>query len=311
MGVTGGEKYMNLGGTRNEEKIKRVFSISKKWKPFILFFFLILLMIVVLIFAKYLSGFSNSGQIGDYISGITTPILTFVAVIYAYRSFNKQREQLVYQMEDIKRERFRDTFFQLLNLQNNIIDNLKYEKEKNKVELGRNIFKEIYYEFIDIYIKEKNNEMPYDRLLEHCYRKLDDKHKDKLSHYYKNLYQLFSWIESNKDILEEKDRSDFVKFIRAQLSHYEIHLLFFNTKYYYNKINNQKNDSENERESFHNVLIKYNFFKYDESYDESITEYFDRKTLDRKQSEEKNSITETESKIINQFIFNSTTTTPD
>jgi len=277
---------MNDDGKNNGKQILMTINIPKKWNPFILFIFLILLIIVVLIFANQLSIFNNSGQIGDYISGITTPILTFVAVIYAYRSFNKQREQLTYQIDDIKKERFRDTFFQLLNLQNNIIDNLKYGNE-----LGRNIFKEIYNELIELYNieiinKEKNKDEDY--ILKYCYLKLDDKHKDKLSHYYKNLYQIFSWIETNKDI-DDKERADFVKFIRAQLSYYETHLLFFNANYFENR---KYNRIDNENNRFYNMLLKYNFFKYDESPDESIKKIFynnakEKRLISKSASEEK------------------------
>lgn len=93
--------------------------------------------------------FTSTGQIGDTIGGITSPIiamvaafLTFLAFWVQFQSNKKQTAQFLNQDNYQKIERFENKFYNLLNLH---INNIKEIEIDNKVS-GKNIFVTLFDE---------------------------------------------------------------------------------------------------------------------------------------------------------------------
>ncbi|MFB5193621.1 putative phage abortive infection protein [Neobacillus sp. KR4-4] len=222
------------------------------------------------------------GQIGDFFSGTSTPILTFLAVLFAYFAFKSQGEQIRLQKDQAETNRIETTFFQLLDLHNQIVKSMEY-KYKGGKETGRGFFKVAYKDLLEIHTK-KGKERFYKSDISSSMKDLDFKHKEILPHYFRNLYQLFKWIDKNKDHLKEKGCEEFIDFVRAQLSHHEIILLYFNANYMDSEYGTNSYTGVDTEQKFINILNKYNFFKKHENEDaDSILTQF-KKDVENKQN---------------------------
>ncbi|WP_338470897.1 putative phage abortive infection protein [Niallia sp. XMNu-256] len=130
-------------------------------------------------------------------------------------------------------------------------------EDQPRIVTGRPFFNKVYNDLIRIYLyksKEFNgshgNQL---ELLNQSMSTLDSLHKDKFTHYYRNLYQLFKWVQKNNDKLSMEEQNEYIDIIRAQLSHFEIYLLYFNTNCY-------------GKDEFSKLLDDYNFFyKYEKA----------------------------------------------
>ncbi|GAB3055946.1 EAL domain-containing protein [Virgibacillus ainsalahensis] len=172
---------------------------------------------------------NNFGSFGDFFAGMTTPFLTLVTALFALWAFLSQKEQLNLQKEDSIRHHIEGTFFQLFALYNNMVDGLEYEISNGKEYNGRGFFKKAYIDLMNIYLKEEG---PEEQRLKTSMEKLDAMHANNFHLYYKNLFQLFAWIYDNREALSKNQKRTYIDLIRAQLSHYEMMLVYFNAKFF-------------------------------------------------------------------------------
>lgn len=98
--------------------------------------------------------------------------------------------------------------------------NKDYANGKNKIPLPDTEF----YRFLERH--EGSN--IFNSLSHHDYYKFYGGHQFKLGHYYRHLYQSVKYINENK-ILSFREKYDYIKILRAQLSTPEQYLLFFNS----------------------------------------------------------------------------------
>jgi hypothetical protein len=92
--------------------------------------------------------FTETGQIGDTIGGITTPLLTAIAAVYAYKTYSVQQEELSLQRDEMK----------------NQTSEFEKENETIKLEVFENrLFKMIdqQQKLTDAVIKERSFENRY------------------------------------------------------------------------------------------------------------------------------------------------------
>ncbi|MEZ9345669.1 putative phage abortive infection protein [Vibrio splendidus] len=204
------------------------------------------------------------GVFGDFLGGVLNPILSFLSLIAILLTIILQSRELSETREEIKRsanaqeksenalngqlklqakQSFESTFFNLLSLHSSLVQNVKvdmaeiapsfdenYKRPEKKAEIfegtkykntqfsGREIFREI----IEHLIRSSNS--PMGTLA--SYRKLDSKHNDILGHYFRNLYQILKLVD--EECFEEDSKKRYASMLRAQLSSYELALLFLN-----------------------------------------------------------------------------------
>jgi hypothetical protein len=58
-------------------------------------------------------------------------------------------------------------------------------------------------------------------------------HQSELSHYLRSLYRIIKYVDQSK--LSKKEKEDYIKILRSQLSNYEIMILAYNGLYSYGK----------------------------------------------------------------------------
>lgn len=147
----------------------------------------------------------------------------------ARKVFSGQQKALEDQQYEMTVQSFDNKFFQMLNLLNNIIDNLHYEREIN-VFSGKikHYNKREVLQYIKLIFEEKiiNREINTLQSFQLIFDELNDEFNITFKYYFINLYQVLKYIDKNSNI--EENPKEYTNIVRAQLSKDELVLLFYN-----------------------------------------------------------------------------------
>jgi hypothetical protein len=132
-------------------------------------------------------------------------------------------------------------------------------------------------QFIKMNVKEKQSrendaltesEIDQSTDLMNCYKCLEDRsgkfykrfggHQHKIGHYFRHLFQTVRYIDK-QDILSYKEKYEYVKTLRAQLSNYEQYVLFYNSLSFVGREWEFNHRHSVRREKF--LISKYNMIK--------------------------------------------------
>lgn len=203
-----------------------------------------LLPLIGMLLANYYDiPFDKLGPYGDFIAGSTVPTVTFFSFWALLKTLKLQNEQLKVQSEELKNsidemketrlefqeqnktmriQRFENTFFQMVSLQNDIVDSLTYFEGIT----GRISFNYIINDIGQIYHQkgpgsDLENEM---NIIRHAF-KLSLKSNDfQVAHYCRNFYNILKFIDES----DVEDKKIYIEIIKAQLSSYELSFLLYN-----------------------------------------------------------------------------------
>lgn len=211
---------------------------------------------------KYIGADENRGTFGDMFGGANALFsgLAFsgiiITIILQMRELGYQREELKatrsefkLQNKTLKMQLFENTFFNMVTLHNQIINDIDYDsKEKSeltgamylKTVRGRDVFRNRF----NVLHSKLKNKGDHSLIYENFY----EERKTDFGHYFRNLYRIFKLIDDNEFISYEElgldrlkhvevkkyDEENFkfqykyASIIRAQLSDYELLILFYN-----------------------------------------------------------------------------------
>lgn len=214
------------------------------------------------------------GVFGDFFGGVLNPIFTFLTLFGLIVTIVIQRQELG--LARIEYEKTADalgmqavetTFFNILDLHHNIVENLKVDISELKGGSALvNITEEIISGFIKIShervflgrraFEETLNFITYktdscNEMVER-YKLIQDKHNHVLGHYFRNLYQALKIIDAyNENILSKEQKRKYASILRAQLSTKELALLFINCL-----------EGVSDKGQFKNLIIKYSMLEH-------------------------------------------------
>lgn len=185
------------------------------------------------------------GELGGFISGVSAPFLSISAFILLYLTYKSQKQELSesrkilkQQNETIDKQQFETTFFNLLNLHytsiNSINVTITNKKSSNGVNSETAITKTGKDSFITFYTvfkiffdeetqKNKYTQIPELLLIIQSYNIFHHEFKQNTEHYFKNLLHIIYFIK----LARIKNKEQYISIIIAQLSHYELMLLFY------------------------------------------------------------------------------------
>jgi hypothetical protein len=225
--------------------------------------------------------FSNYGS---FISGAVGSLWTLVGVILFYVTLRLQRKelglqrdelalqrdeleltrgelegqkkQMILQNSTLRQQTFENTFFQLLRTHNEIVNSIDIRntniKDKNVIASGRDCFNLFYRRLEgsinDILLKnEKYTDVNQSSINDALkgYNSMFSLNESDLGHYFRNLYHIIKFI----DYADVDDKGRYVSFVRAQLSSYELAMIFYNCLSIYG------------REKFKPLIEKYSLLK--------------------------------------------------
>ncbi|PME35100.1 hypothetical protein BCV39_18860 [Vibrio sp. 10N.286.55.E10] len=167
-----------------------------------------------------------------------------------------QKDEFQLQTKAMDKQVFETTFFQLLLLHNEIIQALNIERgfgsSKAPVH-GRDVFSTLYQErFVNGTFLHEFKHLPgsdeslYSNDINGHYLKFHKVYGHMVGHYFRNIYQILKYVDSSK----VEDKKFYSNLLRAQLSDYELGLLFYNCL------------SDLGNEMFKPLIEKYEFFEH-------------------------------------------------
>lgn len=222
--------------------------------------------------SKFINEPTNQGTFGDMFGAVNALFsgLAFagliITLLYQREELKLQREELQEtrkelkeQNKTMKRQRFENTFFNMLSLQQEIVANLSVEsKEVKSAEVviknykGREVFEKIY-EGIDVYVLYEIQSIGIKEIVD---ENIENYNSDgwlisRFDHYFRHLYRIFKYIDET-DLIDEKERYDYASIVRSQLSDYELVMLFYNCL--------AQKDNGTEENNFKPLIEKYAIF---------------------------------------------------
>ena len=183
---------------------------------------LIYVLIIFFFFRSYSIDPKNLGEFGSFFGGVIGPILLALTLCFTVFLSIRQSKQLEYQQ-------FEATFFNMLNLHNDLVSDITYQNGKEVIK-GRRCFKYFWEEFqnlynVDSHLAELLKEKPD---VSHSFDSLFKDQEENLSHYFRYLYHIVKTI--NDSGIDNKKK--YTNIVRAILSSYEHLLLFYNGIWY-------------------------------------------------------------------------------
>lgn len=200
----------------------------------------------------------NITTYSEFIAGLIGGVWSLAGVLLFYSSLSSQKadleaqkDLLVKQIDEVvaqtkefriqnemaKDQKNEETFFQLLRFHNEIITSIELEQadmdfatgeNQTKTVVGRKAFVE-YYDIFKRFFGETSENIQADsqenlaRLFDTCYNTFYLEYQADLGHYFRNLYNILRYIKSVK----KETRPFFLSLLIAQLSNYELTMLFF------------------------------------------------------------------------------------
>lgn len=178
-----------------------------------------------------------------------------------------QREEFEEQNKTMKRQRFENTFFNMLSLQQEIVANLSYEyyvnpnvcppntppeqfygKSLKGILHGREVFEGMYKRAIIDYNGRRYADGVCNILRSYGHLAYSNiKATTRFDHCFRHLYRIYRYVDTS-DLITEDERYDYACIIRSQLSDYELVMLFYNCL------------TTNGREKFKPLIEKYTIF---------------------------------------------------
>jgi len=195
----------------------------------------------------YRNRWAIRGQFGDMFGAVNALFsgLAFAGLIITITQQNRalqlQQDEIIENGNIIKRQIFDNTFFSMLSMHNDLVNSIDLRDSRTKILTveGKDCFEVFFTRLekeINSYISKsveatqivkedivKGMEIgKYIELYEAFYKK----NQKNLGHYYRNLYSLVSMVDNSA--LDDDSKYQYVKIVRAQLSMYELMLLFYN-----------------------------------------------------------------------------------
>lgn len=225
----------NIGGMEERSTFDMSFWKSFGW--FLLIAAVICCMPWVLAKHSWID-FTGTGQIGDTIGGIMGPFIAIAAAGLTFIAFWVQYKANIQQRHDIALERFESNLFEMIHIQQEIINGLLIEdlvcSSEIKAQRGRDVF-QFVYETAKHKIRLGNE--CRESTLKHALELSDEtklvvaclERTWFLDHYYRHLYRIFKYIDdADENIVEASKKYEYACIVRASLSQYELIMLFYN-----------------------------------------------------------------------------------
>ena len=146
-----------------------------------------------------------------------------------------QREEFVAQTKTMKIQRFENTLFNMLSLQQGIVNSLDYipqdGADPNLESSGKYVFDVFYNKKITkFHYGNEQQIMGIKGLIQaendiQAYRRVSE--ISIFDSYFRHLYRIFKYIDESQ-LIDDTERYSYSCIVRAQLSDYELLLLFYN-----------------------------------------------------------------------------------
>ena len=246
------------------------------------------------------------GSVNAIYSGLAFAGIIFTILLqrkelgYQREELKETRQEFITQNKTLKAQRFENTFFNLVSLHNQIVNDIDYDKRVSRgfnsadsetvIVKGRDVFRDRFNN-LHASLEESSD-------FNKTYLEFYKKRKTDFGHYFRNLYRIIKMVHQTEfislDELENKldrnctkeelelcnhiERYKYTCIVRAQLSDYELLLLFYNCL------------SDNGIEKFKPLVEEYALLKNlpkEDIFDQTLIDRYSRDAF-RNKNENKN-----------------------
>jgi hypothetical protein len=196
---------------------------------------------------------NDLGNFGSYLQGTTASFWSLAGLLIIFVAFLAQKQQLMrqeielknqekqfdLQQQSIKLQNFENSFFQLLNLHNQNVSQMRISVEQfasvssNEYD-GRKCFQILHNLLHAVYGTRTAEQSADVKHAAEFYSRMFDVYQASLGHYFRTLYHVIKFVDESEALkLENADadknnRRRYTSLVRAQLSAFELELLFYN-----------------------------------------------------------------------------------
>lgn len=176
------------------------------------------------------STLQDKGQFGDSF-GVFTSLFSALAFGGVLFTLWYQHQTLLHNKRDADIRHFESVLFNLISAYNSVVQDMDLHnvQTKNFVASGRDCFYRYFVRNLRPAYKRLKAEQPNGDELElarSAYGGVWLRHRHNLSHYLRFLYNIFKYIDSAELSVDLKKK--YTNIVRAQLSDYELLILFYN-----------------------------------------------------------------------------------
>lgn len=198
-------------------------------------------------FLSFIATPEARGQFGDMFGAVNALFSgwAFVGVIVAIllqkeelelqrKELKETRKEFKDQNETMKRQRFENTFFNMMSLLNETVNSFQLNLDVHGSAEGRDTFSLMQKRMHTFWEQSINHNhgQTIQNIYETSYVGI---FQGILGHYFRNLYRIIKFVDESD--LKDEEKSLYVKIVRAQLSNQELFLLFYNCAYYEEGLN--------------------------------------------------------------------------
>lgn len=168
---------------------------------------------------------TNSAQTGDFIGGFVGTIFSLVGIILLYETLSLQRKEFTESRDVFIKQQFDNTYFELLNLYRENVNNCKCFGYSGEILTGKDFFehqkKLMKVQFVTQRTLSKSRQQAVND-----FRKVYANHENFFSTYFRNLYRIYKLIDGSD--ITDNEKISYGKILRAQLSYSELFFIRYN-----------------------------------------------------------------------------------
>jgi hypothetical protein len=169
---------------------------------------------------------------GDYISGTVGALVSLASALLIYMAFIGQRleahqrqKEIDLSASQVTTQQFENVFISLLGFHHEAVKSLSCKIQgDNAIYRGRSFFNRIYQVLAAEYTNALSTRSSSEEAAVAAYESIYKQYRQDLGHYFRNLYNILKFIDESPITNHQK----YANLLRAQLSSYELLMLFYN-----------------------------------------------------------------------------------
>ncbi len=175
-------------------------------------------------------------EFGDFFGGTLNPLLAFLSLIAILSTLLVQTRELSHstkalqeQSNHLQTQAFENTFFSLIAIHNENIRTLDLEDSEEQTVRGRAVFRVLYERLREAYEIDRRSNQTSDegQILKSAYHRFYKKSQKFHGHYLRAVKKIVDYVDHRCPL----DREEYWEIIKAQLSDYELLLIFYHSFY--------------------------------------------------------------------------------
>lgn len=171
------------------------------------------------------------GEFGDYIGGVLNPAYSFLALLVLLITLFLQNKDIKESRSFSVQQLFESSFYNLLGLYSDIVDDLEEKiqsiapgEKEGLIYKGRDCFRYYYEKKIKKGWVSNDFMIPKEIGAKDRFDDFNEKYGYKIGHYFRVLYRIYKYIDDSS----VKNKDFYSGIVRAQLSSYELIVMFYN-----------------------------------------------------------------------------------